>query len=174
MKALLYRRKSSVSMNSTSRILTGCSRKPSVVYFTPCSFAGSLKTLPKSKKLSREWNLLGRRISLQQTYSGRMDGHAVGILARLELWNASHPTGGHSLLLCQRFAVFCTAWCSCCCGWHSRSSVADIDWYECSLVVTSTRTPRPSVNSRHFRRHHAVNGFATRFALKYRGSPVTS
>src|SRR5664279_5881278 len=57
-------------MNSTSRILTGCSMKPSVVNFTPNSFAGSLKTLPKSKKLSREWNLLGRRMSLQQTYSG--------------------------------------------------------------------------------------------------------
>src|ERR1039458_7063159 len=48
--------------------------KPSVVYFTPCSLAGSLKTLPKSKKLSREWNLLGRRISLQQTYSGEWMG----------------------------------------------------------------------------------------------------
>src|SRR5271157_468715 len=70
MKALLYRRKSSVSTNSTSRILTGCSIKPPVVYFTPCSLAGSLKTLPKSKKLSREWNLLGRRMSLQQMYSG--------------------------------------------------------------------------------------------------------
>src|SRR5664279_3138773 len=57
-------------MNSTSRILTGCWMKPSVVNFTPCSFAGSLKTLPKSKKLSREWNLLGRRMSLQQMYSG--------------------------------------------------------------------------------------------------------
>src|SRR5208337_778542 len=74
MKALLYRRKSSVSMNSTSRILTGCSMKPSVVYFTPCSFAGSLNTLPKSKKLSREWNLLGRRMSLQQMYSGEWMG----------------------------------------------------------------------------------------------------
>src|SRR5664279_1248659 len=61
-------------MNSTSRILTGCSMKPSVVYFTPCSLAGSLKTLPKSKKLSREWNLLGRRISLQQMYSGEWMG----------------------------------------------------------------------------------------------------
>src|SRR5271169_2224901 len=70
MKALLYRRKSSVSTNNTSRILTGCSIKPSVVYFTPCSLAGSLKTLPKLKKLSREWNLLGRRMSLQQMYSG--------------------------------------------------------------------------------------------------------
>src|SRR5271169_1984662 len=74
MKALLYRRKSSVSTNSTSRILTGCSMKPSVVYFTPCSLAGSLKTLPKSKKLSREWNLLGRRMSLQQMYSGEWMG----------------------------------------------------------------------------------------------------
>src|SRR5271165_4282408 len=70
MKALLYRRKSSVSMKSTSRILTGWETNPSTVYFTPCSLAGSLKTLPKSKKLSREWNLLGRRISLQQIYSG--------------------------------------------------------------------------------------------------------
>src|SRR5271165_6371186 len=61
-------------MNSTSRILTGCSMKPSVVYFTPCSLAGSLKTLPKSKKLSREWNLLGRRMSLQQMYSGTWMG----------------------------------------------------------------------------------------------------
>src|SRR5208337_2185016 len=74
MKALLYRRKSSVSTKSTSRILTGCSMKPSVVYFTPCSLAGSLNTLPKSKKLSREWNLLGRRISLQQMYSGEWMG----------------------------------------------------------------------------------------------------
>ena len=48
--------------------------KPSVVNFTPCSFAGSLKTLPKSKKLSREWNLLGRRMSLQQMYSGEWMG----------------------------------------------------------------------------------------------------
>src|SRR5271157_6350944 len=61
-------------MNSTSRILTGCSMKPSVANFTPNSFAGSLKTLPKSKKLSREWNLLGRRMSLQQTYSGEWIG----------------------------------------------------------------------------------------------------
>src|SRR5271169_5594376 len=61
-------------MNSTSRILTGWETKPSVEYFTPCSFAGSLKTLPKSKKLSREWNLLGRRMSLQQTYSGTWMG----------------------------------------------------------------------------------------------------
>src|SRR5271169_294279 len=61
-------------MNNTSRILTGCSTKPSVVYFTPCSLAGSLKTLPKSKKLSREWNLLGRRMSLQQMYSGEWMG----------------------------------------------------------------------------------------------------
>src|SRR5271157_3414310 len=48
--------------------------KPSVVYFTPCSLAGSRKTLPKSKKLSREWNLLGRRMSLQQMYSGEWMG----------------------------------------------------------------------------------------------------
>src|SRR5271165_2989974 len=61
-------------MKSTSRILTGCCMKPSVVYFTPCSLAGSLKTLPKSKKLSREWNLLGRRMSLQQMYSGTWMG----------------------------------------------------------------------------------------------------
>src|SRR5271166_4566853 len=61
-------------MNSTSRILTGSLTKPSGVNFTPCSLAGSLKTLPKSKKLSREWNLLGRRISLQQMYSGEWMG----------------------------------------------------------------------------------------------------
>ena len=63
-----------MSINNTSRILTGCSKKPSVVYFTPRSLAGSRITLPKSKKLSREWNLLGCRISLQQMYSGEWMG----------------------------------------------------------------------------------------------------
>ena len=44
------------------------------MYLTPSCFAGSLMTLPKSKKLSREWNLLGRRISLQQMYSDEWMG----------------------------------------------------------------------------------------------------
>src|SRR6516225_10231537 len=54
----------------TSRSFTGWESKPATLYFTPCCLAGSLNTLPKSKKLSREWNLLGRRMSLQQMYSG--------------------------------------------------------------------------------------------------------
>src|ERR1700679_39029 len=45
-----------------------------MLYFTPCSLAGSFMTLPNSKKLSREWNLLGRRMSLQQIYSGAWMG----------------------------------------------------------------------------------------------------
>src|SRR5271165_7623026 len=61
-------------MKMTSRCLTGCDSNPSVVNLTPNSLQGSFITLPKSKKLCREWNLLGRRISLQQTYSGEWMG----------------------------------------------------------------------------------------------------
>ncbi len=39
------------------------------------------------------------------------------------------------------------------------------DWEEMKVITTPATQPG---------RHHLVNGVATRFALKYRGSPVTS
>src|SRR5208283_7904 len=130
MKALLYRQKSSVSMKSTSRILTGWETNPSTVYYTPCSLAGSLKTLPKSKKLSREWNLLGRRISLQQIYSGLWMGMPSAYWPGLSWGTRPTQLGvtasffGNGLLSFVRLGAGAVA------VGISRSSMVNIFWYD--------------------------------------------
>src|SRR5215472_14363587 len=95
-------------MKMTSRSFVGCASKPEILYLTPCCWAGALKTLPKSKKLSRDQNLLGRRISLQQMYSGEWMGIPSAYLPGLS-WGtrptqlgvtASRPLGKALLSFC--------------------------------------------------------------------------
>src|SRR5271166_4566854 len=82
-------------------------------------FGGLFKDLAEVKEDLARVELVGPQDEFAADVLGRMDGHAVGILARLELGDASHPTWGYRLLVWQLFAVFCAAWCSCCGGWHS-------------------------------------------------------
>ena len=62
-------------------------------------FCGLPKDLTEVEEALARVELVGPQDELAADVFGRMDGHAVGILARLELGDASHPTGGY------RFAV---------------------------------------------------------------------
>src|SRR6516225_11811341 len=74
MNAFLYNRKSLVSTNRTSRILSGASSKSSVENFTPHRSAGARSTFANLNKLWRDVNLLGLRISLHDKYSTSCSG----------------------------------------------------------------------------------------------------
>src|SRR5271157_4266975 len=96
-------------------------------------FGGLLKDLAEVEEALARVELVGPQDKFAADVLRRMDGHAVGILARLELGNASHPTRGYRLPLRQLLAVYCAACCSCCCVSHSRSSVTYIYSYEYSV-----------------------------------------
>ena len=60
-------------------------------------FGGLLKDLAEVEEALARMELVGPQDELAADVLGRMDGHAVGILARLELGDAPHPTGGYRL-----------------------------------------------------------------------------
>jgi hypothetical protein len=79
--------------------------------------------LAEVKQALSRMEFVGPQKELAADVFGRMDGHAIGVLARLELGDAAHPTGGNwRAILWWRgrgFSVL-TANCGYCCGWHVR------------------------------------------------------
>src|SRR5271169_294278 len=80
---------------------------------------GLPKDLAEVEETLARVELVGPQDELAADVLRRMDGHAVGILARLELGDAPHPTGGYGFTgLSGGRTAFRTAWWRCYNGWH--------------------------------------------------------